>query len=78
MPVLPITHSPFNVGVLRTFATATKQQHDTLPRLSVVHAITWSNIDTQLPNAMTAEFVIAEVAVFDSIRFTRRTTATFA
>jgi len=50
--------------MLHAFIPSAEQQYDAWPGLAVIHPVSWPDINTQLPDTITAEFVVTEVAVF--------------
>jgi hypothetical protein len=67
LPVLPVVRSTNNVCGLRPFVSAAQEQNNFGASDAVVHAIACTNVDSQLPNAISNRLVVAEVTEFDTI-----------
>lgn len=56
-----------DVRALRALVPAGQQQHDPRAGLRIVDAIARSRIDPQFPDAVTAESVVAKIALLDAV-----------
>ncbi len=56
----------FYVFRLAALHTPAQQQHHTLAAQAVIHPIPWTQINTQLPNSLSAIAVITETSLFQS------------
>jgi len=67
LPVFQVRAGQIDIETLTTFVPATQKQNDRAAFLCVINAIAGPKIDTQLPNASTAEFIVTEVAKLDTV-----------
>lgn len=65
-PVFPVTDCLFNVRGLRALVAAAQQQHDTPSHQSLIHSIAGACVDSQFPDAIPAESVVAKIAQFET------------
>jgi hypothetical protein len=56
--------SPASIRILRPFVASAEQQDHLASGNSVVHPVSWPDVDTQLPNSVTAKLVVPKVAGF--------------
>jgi hypothetical protein len=64
LPVSPVFAGAGNIRILRPFVTSAEQQDQLVSGNSVVHPVSWPDVETQLPYSVTAKLVVPKVAGF--------------
>jgi hypothetical protein len=64
LPVPPVFAGAGSIRILRPFVASAEQQDHLASGNSVVHPVSWPDVDTQLPYSVTAKLVVPKVAGF--------------
>jgi hypothetical protein len=64
LPVPPVFAGAGSIRILRPFAASAEQQDHLASGNSVVHPVSWPDVDTQLPYSVTAKLVVPKVVGF--------------
>jgi hypothetical protein len=64
LPVPPVFAGTGSIRILRPFVASAEQQDHLASGNSVLHPVSWPDIDTQLPYSVTAKLVVPKVAGF--------------
>lgn len=67
MPILPVFAGARDIRLLNSLVACAKQQNDLGAGYCVVDSVARSNVDSQLPNAVTARLVVSEVPQLNAI-----------